>query len=62
MENLIRCYPNAIVPSSVQRFDDRESSLDSAKTLERLRPPLCRTRDPMKPETSWVSLKKHGSK
>ena len=47
MEKLIRCYRYAIVPSSVQRFDDRESRLDSAKTLERLRAPLCRKRDPM---------------
>ena len=36
MEKLIRCYRYAIVPSSVQRFGDRESRLDSAKTLERL--------------------------
>ena len=32
MEKLIRCYRYAIVPSSVQRFGDRESRLDSAKT------------------------------
>ena len=36
MEKIIRCYRYAIVPSSVQRFGDRESRLDSAKTLERL--------------------------
>ena len=36
MEKLIRCYRYAIAPSSVQRFGDRESRLDSAKTLERL--------------------------
>ena len=36
MEKLICCYRYAIVPSSVQRFGDRESRLDSAKTLERL--------------------------
>ena len=35
MEKLI-CYRYAIVPSSVRRFGDRESRLDSAKTLERL--------------------------
>ena len=58
MEKLIRCYRYAIVPSSVQRFGDRESRLDSAKTLER----LTRSALPNTPETSWVSLKKHGSK
>jgi hypothetical protein len=49
MEKLIRCYRYAIAPSTVQRLGDRESRLDSAKTLERLsgRAPLCRTRDPM---------------
>ena len=47
MEKLIRCYRYAIVPSSVQRFGDRESRLDSAKTLERLPRSAIRTRDPM---------------
>jgi hypothetical protein len=49
MEKIIRCCRYAIAPSSVQRFGDRESRLDSAKTLERLsgRAPLRRTRDPM---------------
>jgi len=59
MEKLIRCYRYAIVPSSVQRFGDRESRLDSAKTLERLprsAMPNTRSHD-TKPETSWVSLK-----
>ena len=36
MEKLIRCYRYAIVPSSLRRFGDRESRLDSTKTLERL--------------------------
>ena len=57
MEKLIRCYRYAIVPSSVQRFGDRESRLDSAKTLERLpRSAMPNTRSREKSETSWVSL------
>ena len=56
MEELNRCYRYAIVPSSIQRFGDRESHLDSAKTLERL-PPLRYAEHEIhdiKPETSWV--------
>jgi hypothetical protein len=59
MEKLIRCCRYAIVPSAVQRIGDRESRLDSAKTLERLprsAMPNTRSHD-TKPEPSWVSLK-----
>jgi hypothetical protein len=63
MEKLIRCYRYAIVPSPVRRFGDRESRLDSAKTLERLpRSALPNTRSHETKKHHWVLLKKHGSK
>ena len=33
MEKLIRCYRYAIVPSSVQRFGDRESPLGQRENI-----------------------------
>ena len=63
MEKLIRCYRYAIVPSSVSALAIEKAAWTARKHCNAFRAPLCQTRDPMhKPETSWVSLKKHGSK